>query len=82
MRQAQTAGFTLVQIKELLALDATEDRRRARDLARQRISAMDTKIEELRRARASLARLARACAEGSHGPCQILESFDEYRGLE
>jgi MerR family mercuric resistance operon transcriptional regulator len=77
IRQAQTAGFTLVQIKELLALDATEDRRRARELARQRIGALDTKIEQLRRARASLARLARECAEGSHGPCPILASFDE-----
>jgi len=77
VRQAQTAGFTLAEIKELLALDATDDRRRARELARQRISALDTKIEELRGARESLRRLARECAEGTEGPCPILASFDE-----
>jgi MerR family transcriptional regulator, mercuric resistance operon regulatory protein len=76
VRQGQTAGFTLAELKELLALDATDDRPRARELARQRISALDAKIEELQRARASLTRLANECAEGATGPCPILASFD------
>ena len=33
IRSAQAAGFTLEQIGELLALDATDDRARARQLA-------------------------------------------------
>lgn len=49
VRSAQAAGFTLAQIVELLALDATDDRPRARQLARERIAALDAKIEELER---------------------------------
>lgn len=76
IRQAQTAGFTLEEIKELLDLDAGEDRSRARELARSRIKVLEGKIAELTHARDSLRRLARKCAEGSTGPCPILASFD------
>ena len=76
IRLAQAAGFTLEQIGELLALDATDDRARARELAAERIAALDEKIEELERVRASLRRLARECGEGSDGPCPILAAFD------
>lgn len=77
IRQAQSAGFTLQQIKELVELDSTDDRPRARELARSRIAALDEKIAELKHARDSLARLARECGEGSSGPCPILTSFDQ-----
>lgn len=76
IRSAQAAGFTLEQIGELLALDATDDRARARDLANQRIAALDAKIKDLEKARASLRRLARECNSGAAGPCPILTSFD------
>jgi MerR family mercuric resistance operon transcriptional regulator len=54
IRSAQAAGFTLEQVGELLALDATDDRARARELAKERIAALDARIEELEQARASL----------------------------
>lgn len=76
IRSAQAAGFTLEQIGELLALDATDDRPRARQLASERIAALDAKIEELERVRASLRRLARECGSGSAGPCPILTAFE------
>ena len=76
IRQAQAAGFTLEEIRELLELDAGEDRGRARELAKARIQALDAKIGDLQRARDALRRLASACAEGSTGPCPILASFD------
>jgi MerR family mercuric resistance operon transcriptional regulator len=76
IRSAQGAGFTLEQIGELLALDATDDRARARELARERIKALDAKIEELEKARASLRRLARECGSGSGGLCPILMAFE------
>jgi MerR family mercuric resistance operon transcriptional regulator len=76
IRSAQSAGFTLEQIGELLALDAGEDRGRARALARERIAALDEKIAELRAARASLTRLADACAASDTGPCPIIEAFE------
>jgi MerR family mercuric resistance operon transcriptional regulator len=76
IRSAQAAGFTLEQIGELLALDATDDRARARKLAQQRIAALDTKIEKLVKVRASLRRLAHECGAGSEGPCPILVAFE------
>jgi MerR family mercuric resistance operon transcriptional regulator len=76
IRKAQTAGFTLEQIKELLDLDAGEDRSRARELSKLRIEALDAKIKELERARDALKRLATECGDGSSGPCPILKSFD------
>ena len=75
IRQAQAAGFTLEEIRELLELDAGEDRGRARELAKARIEALDAKIADLQRARDALRRLARQCGEGSTGPCPILASF-------
>ena len=76
IRQAQAAGFTLEEIRELLELDAGEDRGRAGGLAKARIEALDAKIADLQRARDALRRLARECGEGSTGPCPILASID------
>jgi MerR family mercuric resistance operon transcriptional regulator len=76
IRSAQAAGFTLEQISELLALDATEDRARARSLAKERIAALDAKIAELGEARDALSRLAKECGAGSSGPCPIIQAFE------
>lgn len=76
IRQAQAAGFTLEEIGELLELDATEDRTRARALARSRIAALDASIAEMIAARQALARLADECGAGSAGPCPILAAFE------
>ena len=76
IRSAQAAGFTLNEIKELLDLDASDDRARARELAQSRVAAIDAKIAELREARDALAGLATACANKRSGPCPILKAFD------
>jgi MerR family mercuric resistance operon transcriptional regulator len=76
IRAAQGAGFTLDQIGELLELDATDDRARARALAVERIAALDAKIAELSVARTALSRLADDCARTGSGPCPILKAFD------
>jgi len=76
IRSAQAAGFTLEQIAELLALDATEDRARARELARGQIAVLDTRIAELTAARDSLRGLARECGAGAAGPCPIIAAFE------
>jgi len=75
VRQAQRAGFTLAEIDELIALDRTDDRPRAREMARERIAALDAEIAALQAARASLAKLAHDCARGGAGPCPILDAF-------
>lgn len=75
IRRAQAAGFTLAEIAELIALDAGQDRARARELAGARIRALDAKIAELKEARTALARLAKECSAGTEGPCPIIASF-------
>lgn len=77
IRSAQTAGFTLEEIAELLELDATADRARAREMARGRIAALDAKIADLVAARDALTRLAADCGSGGSGPCPIITAFED-----
>lgn len=76
VKRAQVAGFTLAEIATLIDLDRTDDRPRAREMARERLAALETQIAGLEEARASLAKLAAACAKGGAGPCPILAAFD------
>lgn len=76
IRSAQGAGFTLAEIAELLALDAVDDRARARSLALARVKALDAEIARLREARDALAGLARDCASGTGDRCPILDTFE------
>lgn len=76
IRSAQASGFTLEEIAELLALEASDDRVRVRSLARQRIDALDEKIAQMTETRAALARLADQCAASDKGPCPILAAFE------
>lgn len=75
IRRAQSAGFTLEEISELLKLDKGNDRPRVRELARERLIALDAKIEELNAAKQSLTRLLGACHARKSGPCPIIEAF-------
>lgn len=76
IRTAQRAGFTLEEIRELLELDRSDDRPRARAMAQARITALDERIAELQAARGSLEGLARECARSELGPCPIIEAFE------
>jgi MerR family mercuric resistance operon transcriptional regulator len=76
IRRAQAAGFTLEEIGELLALDRTDDRARVREMASERLAALDSRIAELEQSRTALERLRSTCASGRKGPCPILEAFD------
>ena len=75
IRSAQTSGFTLEQIKELLSLDATTNRKRAREIAHARIRDLDQKIAAMTRARRALRDMAELCASG-RGRCPIIPAFD------
>ena len=75
IRRAQAAGFTLEEIGELLKLDRGNDRPRVRELARERLIALDAKIEELNAAKQSLTRLLGACHARKSGPCPIIAAF-------
>ncbi len=76
IRAAQRAGFTLEQIRELLELDRSNDRARARAMASARIVELDARIAELAAARRSLESLARECGQSDEGPCPIIEAFE------
>ncbi len=76
IRSAQDAGFTLGEIAELLELDRSNDRPRARQMAAERIADLDAKIETMARARDRLRKLAKECAGSSSGPCPIIAAFD------
>ncbi len=76
IRSAQRAGFTLEEIRELLALDAGHDHARARELALTRLVKLDRQIVELEHARSGLRRLAEQCAVNADGPCPILAAFE------
>jgi MerR family mercuric resistance operon transcriptional regulator len=75
IRRAQAAGFTLEEIKELLALDRTRDRARIRVLAGARLEALARQAQELEEARLGLQRLLGACRGSNRGPCPIIEAF-------
>lgn len=76
IRSAQAAGFTLEEVGELLKLDATDDRPRARTMARARIAALDERIRDLETAREWLTRLADECSASHGGRCPILRAFE------
>jgi MerR family mercuric resistance operon transcriptional regulator len=79
IRSAQNAGFTLEEIGELLELDGTRERKRVREMARERLAALDAKIDELKQSRASLGRLLDACETKGGGCCPIVEAFQPPR---
>lgn len=76
IRMAQRAGFTLEEIRELLALDSGQDHSRARELAKTRIAKLDEQIAQMQQARDYLQKLSRQCAASAKGPCPILATFD------
>ena len=79
IKRAQELGFSLREIKELLALRFEPDTSCAdmRRRAETKLSDIDQKISDLKRMRKTLARLATACpGRGNLDGCPILESLD------
>ncbi|MFJ1269188.1 MerR family DNA-binding protein [Legionella lytica] len=74
---AKKAGFTLKEIKELLELDAQNDRDQVRALAQKRVDKLNLKIAELTEARDSLSQLVKECRDTKSAPCPILLTFDK-----
>lgn len=76
IRRAQRLGFTLEEIRELLALRATPEEG-ARVQTTRKIEEIDAKIRDLRRIRAKLTELEAACAQhGSDASCRVLHALD------
>ena len=75
IKRAQAAGFTLKEIKQLLAMDASHHHQEARRLALQRLAAIDETLSQLHAARAVLEQLAHDCEHSRDQPCPIIASF-------
>lgn len=82
IKQAQRLGFTLREIKELLALklDAGATRAQIRDRAVAKMEDIDDRIKELRRMKKALAPLIAACdGKGKLDGCPILAAIESSR---
>ena len=83
IKRAQGLGFTLEEIKDLLALRIEPGATcgDVRGLAEEKIAGIRDKIGALRSMQAALERLVAACSgEGSVGDCPILESLEREGG--
>jgi len=77
IKRAQALGFTLGEIRELIAIaDARRPSRRVGDLARTKLSQIDARIRDLRRMRRELRRAVEACdCRGDLTRCGVLKGI-------
>ncbi len=80
IRRAKALGFTLADIRDLLALSADHVRgvRGVKQHAKQRLERLDLRIAELQRMRRGLVRLIARCpGRGAPAACPILHALTE-----
>lgn len=85
IKRAQDLGFTLAEIKELLALRIDHKRNRAevRTLAQAKITDIEDKIHTLKKMKRVLGDLTQRCSGcGPSDECPILESIDSEEVLQ
>ena len=76
IRRAQALGFTLKEIKELLALSAQRDVARVKRSAQMKLKDVQARIAALGRVRDGLATLVAACpGHGRAADCPILRAL-------
>lgn len=78
VRRAKALGFTLPEIRDLLALSGqrTGDMAALRSLAADKLAGVDARIAELQRVRAGLQALVAACpGHGALAHCPILDAL-------
>ena len=80
IRRAKALGFTLEDIRQMLALSADHERgvRNVKKRAQARLGEVEQRIRELQRVRRGLKRLVDACpGRGDPGDCPILGALGE-----
>lgn len=85
IKRAQEIGFTLAEIRELLAIriDADRDSSDVRALAQAKIIDIEEKIQTLQRMKDALGRMTERCTGcGPASECSILESIDSDEVLQ
>ena len=76
IRRAQALGFTLDEVRELLALSARRDVARVKRSAQAKLVAVEKKIAALEKVREGLATLVAACpGHGRAADCPILKAL-------
>lgn len=82
IRRAQALGFTLREIKELLALSARRDVGRVKRSAQAKLTDVEARIAALERVREGLGKLIAACpGHGRAADCPILEALTDEEAL-
>ena len=80
VRRAKALGFTLEEIRELLALSShrEDDMGSLKAVAEQKLAGVEAKLAELTRIRDGLRTLIKACpGHGAFGACPILHALNE-----
>ena len=80
IRRAKALGFTLEEIRDLLALSRDRQRgvKAVKQRAQQRLDAIDQRIAELQRVRDGLAELVERCpGHGKPEACPILQALSD-----
>jgi MerR family copper efflux transcriptional regulator len=76
IRRAQGLGFTLKEVRELLALSAQRDVGRVKRSAQAKLTDVARRIAELEKVRAALSKLITACpGHGRAADCPILQAL-------
>jgi len=76
IRRAQALGFTLSEVRDLLALSAKRDVARVKRSAQAKLADVDQKIAALQKIREGLATLVAACpGHGRAADCPILQAL-------
>ena len=78
IRRAQTLGFSLSEVRELLSLSTRRDVARVKRAAQKKLTDVEQRIASLQRVRAGLASLIAACpGNGRPEDCPILNALGE-----
>ena len=80
VRRARDLGFTLSDVRTLLKLAAGDSTcKSARDIAATHLAGVRKRISDLRKMETALARAVRACDQGRHKPCPLLNALADPR---
>jgi Hg(II)-responsive transcriptional regulator len=76
IRRAQALGFTLSEVRELLALSSRRDVAHVKRVAQEKLADVERRIAELERVQEGLSRLIAACpGHGRALDCPILQAL-------
>ncbi|WP_431470161.1 MerR family transcriptional regulator [Sphingosinithalassobacter sp. LHW66-3] len=81
VRRARELGFSMAQVRELLALSDHDDKpcENVDQLVQQQLSEVDSKIADLTALREELGQMLQSCEADRIGDCRIVESLGALR---